>query len=236
MNLVILFEEDFVDPETVRLSGRRKEHVAQIHRADVGRELAVGLLGGAMGQGLITHMAEDELEMTVSLGKAPPPKLPINLVLALPRPKVLNRVIASATTLGVQRIDLINAWRVEKAYWRSPRLSEDNLLHQRILGLEQAKDTLLPELHLHRLLRPFCEDELPSLIQGTLPLIAHPSAPTSCQQALNQPITLAIGPEGGFIPAELDLFGRSGFKAVSMGARILRVETAVAALLGKLFS
>lgn len=235
MNLVLLFKDDFVAEDVVRLSGRRLEHIRTVHRVAPGDELAVGLLDGRMGKGHLTRLEEGSLEMTVELTEAPPPKRPLTLLLALPRPKVLNRVLASATSLGVERIFLINAWKVEKSYWKSPRLSEDNLLLQRILGLEQAKDTRLPELHLRRLLRPFAETELPGLAAGTLALVAHPGVPEPCPRAVDQPVTLAIGPEGGFLPAEIDLLERAGFKAVDLGPRILRVETAVATLVARLF-
>ena len=235
MNLVLLFDDDFLSGEKVRLVGRRLEHVRGVHRAELGDELTVGHLGGAMGRGLITRLDNDCLEMDVVLDQPPPPKLPLRLILALPRPKVLNRVIASATSQGVARIDLVNAWRVEKSYWKSPQLGEENLRLQRILGLEQAKDTGLPDLHLHRLLRPFVEDELPTIAKDTLALVAHPGAVVPCPRGLNQPVTLAIGPEGGFIPAEVELLARSGFQPVSLGDRILRVETAVAALVARLF-
>ena len=235
MNLVLLFKDDFVTEDVVHLSGRRLEHMCSVHRVTPGDKLTVGLLDGTIGKGYVVQMETDRLEMRVELGEAPPAKLPLTLVLALPRPKVMNRVIAAATSLGVARIHLINAWRVEKSYWKSPRLSEENLWMQRILGLEQAKDTVLPEIHLHRLLRPFAESELPDIARDTLALIAHPGSQTACPRAVDQPVTLAIGPEGGFIPAEIGLFTRAGFEAVDLGPRILRVETAVAALAARLF-
>jgi len=235
MNILILEPGDRVGPGCVRLTGRRLKHVTEVHRAMVGDDLAVGMLGGAMGRGRVTRLDAEALEMDVVLDQAPPPKLPLTLVLALPRPKVLNRVLAAATSLGVARIFLVNAWKVEKSYWKSPRLAEDNLMLQRILGLEQAKDTRLPELHLRRLLRPFAEDELPGLLAGTLPLLAHPGTATACPRAAAGPVTLVIGPEGGFIPAEIELLSRNGCLPVNLGERILRVETAVAALVGRLF-
>ena len=177
----------------------------------------------------------EALELEVTLDQPPPPKLPLTLVLALPRPKVLNRTLAAAASLGVARICLVNAWKVEKSYWKSPRLDPDNLRLQRLLGLEQARDTRMPELTLHRLLRPFAEDELPALVRGSLGLVAHPGAPEPCPRAVAGPVTLAIGPEGGFLPAEVDLLERAGCRPVHLGARILRVETAVAALAGRLF-
>lgn len=233
MNLILLFDEDFVSPGVAQLRGHRLAHVTSVHRAAIGDSLTVGVAGGRLGTGVVTRL-DEVLELEVTLDRDPPAPLPLTLVLALPRPKVLNRVIASATSLGVKRIILINAWRVEKSYWKSPRLSEENLRAQRILGLEQARDTLLPTIELRRLFRPFVE-ELPSLARDTLALVAHPIASRECPRAVTQPVTLAIGPEGGFIAQEIESLQRIGFEAVSLGERVLRVETAVAALIARLF-
>jgi len=235
MNLVLLRPEDFTGPTQVRLSGRRLRHVLEVHRAEVGQRLTVGRLGGSIGKGLITRLDNDCLEMEVELSQAPPAKVPLTLLLALPRPKVLNRVLASAASLGVQRIILINAWKVEKAYWKSPRMAPENLEHQLCLGLEQARDTVLPELLQARLFRPFVEKELPPLVTGTHALLAHPGAEIPCPAGLAGATTLAVGPEGGWVEAEVESLKALGFQAVGLGPRILRVETAVATLVGRLF-
>jgi RsmE family RNA methyltransferase len=235
MNILILREADFTGPSQVRLTGRALRHVTEVHRAAAGDDLAVGLLEGGLGRGLVTRLDAEALEMEVRLDQPPPSKLPLTLVLALPRPKVLNRVLAAATSLGVARIYLVNAWKVEKSYWKSPRLEPENLLLQRVLGLEQARDTRLPDLHLRRLLRPFAEQELPALAAESLALLAHPGSPEACPRAVDGPVTLVIGPEGGFLDAEVELLARNGCRAVHVGERILRVETAVAALIGRLF-
>jgi len=235
MNLLILQPEDLVGPDRARLSGRRLRHVREVHGAGAGDRLRVGLLGGPMGSGCVIRLDSDCLELELTLGQEPPPKLPLTLVLALPRPKVLNRVLASATSLGVARIFLVNAWKVEKSYWKSPRMEAANLLEQRILGLEQARDTVLPELHLRRLFRPFVEEELPDLARNALALVGHPGAPAACPRDIQGPAVLAVGPEGGWIDAEMDSLQAAGFAPVDLGPRILRTETAVAALVGRLF-
>ncbi|MBK8725611.1 MAG: 16S rRNA (uracil(1498)-N(3))-methyltransferase [Holophagaceae bacterium] len=234
MNLVLLFEEDLVAPDRARLSGRRFRHVREVHRAVAGQELKVGLLGGRHGRGRVIAMDGDALDLELAFDGEPPPKLPLTLIAALPRPKVLNRVLASATSLGAARIVLLNAWKVEKSYWKSPRLAEENLRHQCILGLEQAGDTVLPELQVARLFRPFVEDALPALAAGSRKLLAHPGVPVPCPRDLREPVTLALGPEGGWVEAEVASFLKAGFEAVSLGPRILRTETALAALAGRL--
>ena len=227
MNLILLFDSDFIDERRVRLTGRRREHVTSVHRATIGDTLTVGVMNGLIGTGVVTSL--DPLELDVTLDRDPPPPLPLTLILAVPRPKVLNRVIASAVSMGVKRIHLINAWRVEKSYWKSPRLNA--LDEPCVLGLEQARDTVMPSITLHRLFRPFIESFTPS---GRA-LVAHPGATIECPRDVRQEITLAIGPEGGFIAQEIESFERAGFTAVSMGPRILRVETAVAALIARMF-
>ena len=234
MNLILLFDDDFLDESRVRLAGRRLEHVTNVHRAVIGDELVVGVAGGRIGRGVITRL-DDALEMRVTLDRDPPPPLPLTLILAVPRPKVLNRVIAGATSLGVNRIVLFNAWRVEKSYWKSPRLEEENLRQQRILGLEQARDTVLPPLELRRFFRPFVEDELPSIADGTRKLVPHPKTAAECPRDVHEPVTLVIGPEGGFVEPEIASLEQIGFEPVSLGPRILRVETAVAAVIARLF-
>jgi len=235
MNIVLLEPGDFVAENRVRLHGRRRDHIAKILGAAAGDELRVGIINSGVGIGRIEHLGGDTVELTVSLHGQPPPSLPLRLILALPRPKILNRTIAAAASMGIREIHLINSWRVEKSYWKSPRLSAENLRMQSILGLEQAGDTMLPAIHLHRLFTPFVRDELPRLIQPSIALLAHPGASTPLARGMAGPIILAIGPEGGFIEREVSTFRDIGFDIVSFGPRILRVETALAFLVGRLF-
>ncbi|MDQ6801905.1 MAG: 16S rRNA (uracil(1498)-N(3))-methyltransferase [Acidobacteriota bacterium] len=227
MNLLLLFPEDFLTETRVRVIGRRRDAIARIG----GDELRVGVINGRCGVGKIVGPGELE----VHLDSDPPPPIPLTLVLALPRPKVLNRVIAGAASMGIKQIFLINAWRVEKGYWKSPRVAADNIRLQCILGLEQARDTVMPAVELRRFFRPFVEDELPAIAKGTLPLVAHPVAAKECPHDVKQPVTLVVGPEGGCIEEEITSLERAGFQAVRFGPRILRVETAVPALAGRLF-
>ncbi len=234
MNLILLEPGDFIAEGQVRLLGRRLNHVRDVHRASQGDELRVGLVGGRTGLGRVDRIDDAAVEMTVRLGADPPEPLPLRLILALPRPKVLNRTIAAAVSMGIREIDLINAWRVEKAYWGSPRLSAENLRAQAVFGLEQAGDTSLPVIRQHKLFTPFVRDELPQALCGRPGLVADPGAEQPCPRNVAQPLVLAIGPEGGFIDRELATFREIGFTPVSLGKRILRVETALAYLVGRL--
>jgi RsmE family RNA methyltransferase len=231
MNLILLASDDVAAADVVRLSGGRAEHIRGVLRGSPGDDLVVGMVNGRIGRGTVIRL--EPLELRVTLERDPPPPLPVTLILALPRPKVLNRVIAGATSMGVKKIFVINAWRVEKSYWKSPRLAPENLHRQMVAGLEQAVDTVLPSIELRRLFRPFVESELPSIAAGTRALVAHPRAGAGFPGELRGPVTLSIGPEGGFIEQEIESLQRIGFEAVSMGPRILRVETAIAAMLAQ---
>ncbi len=235
MNLILLFEEDFVGVDRVCLRGRRLQHVLQVHRAQVGECLCVGRVNGRIGEGEVLALDNERLELRVSWRQNPPPALPVTLLLAMPRPKMLRRIIQTATAMGVKRLILINSYRVEKSYWQTPFLRPQQLHEQVVLGLEQAKDTVLPEVVLEQRFKPFVEDRLPALAAGTQALVAHPKAARECPRALTGPVTLAVGPEGGFIPYEVDKLEEAGFSRVHLGPRILRVENAVPALLARLF-
>ncbi len=194
------------------------------------------MINGKMGTATVTRLTSQETELTLSLTAPPPPPLPCTVLLALPRPKMLRRTLQTLSAMGVKEIHLINSFRVEKSFWQSPFLKEQALRDQLILGLEQAKDTLLPEIHLHKRFKPFVEDELPELCTGKRCLVAHPG--DGCLSGYNQSTqatVLAIGPEGGFIEYEIKKFNELGFKNLSLGPRILRVENAVPVLLAKLF-
>jgi RsmE family RNA methyltransferase len=235
MNLLLLEPEDLLTAQRARVTGRRLVHAREILKAQGGDLLRVGRLDGPMGRARVLELGDDFLELSLELDERPPVKLPLTLLLALPRPKVLNRVLASAASLGVARIVLLNAWKVEKAYWKSPRMELGNLREQLVLGLEQARDTVLPELSVERLFKPFVEDRLPGLLAGATGLVADPSGLEACPKALGSAAVLAVGPEGGWIPAELDSLQRAGLRCIHLGPRILRTETALAALVGKLY-
>lgn len=234
MNLIILFQEDFITENKVVLKDRRLRHVLNVHRAKVGDTLRVGLLNDKMGKGLITKLNEKELEMEVELTEKSPEPLNVQLVLAMPRPKALKRIIQDVTTMGIKKIYVIKTWRVEKSFWNSPVLEEESLFENMILGLEQGKDTVLPEIEIVKLFKPFVEDRIPDIIKGTRAIVAHPIAEKECPRNVKEPITLAIGPEGGFISYEIDMLQKQGFEVVSLGERILRVETAIPVILGRL--
>lgn len=235
MNLLLVKATDFIAADRVRITDRRLHHLNAVNQASVGQVLRAGCLGGLQGQATVLSITSTAAELLVNFQEPSPAKLPITLLLALPRPKMLRRTLQTCASMGVEKLVLINSYRVEKSFWQTPFLQPEALHEQLLLGLEQARDTILPEVIIAKRFKPFVEDELPAIAANTRGLIAHPGDYPECPRALNTAVTLAIGPEGGWIPYEVDLLSKAGLQPVQLGPRILRVETAVPALLARLF-
>lgn len=236
MNLILLEPEDWMDENHACVRDtRRLRHLSDIHHAAPGDRLTVGALDGQLGHGELLSLTPLEARFRVTLEREPPSPLPVHLLLALPRPRMLARTLEHIAALGVKRLTLLHTRRVEKSYWQSPELRPDKIRQHLLLGLEQARDTHLPEITLEPRFKPFIEDRLPALMAGRRALLAHPGMDMACPRGIDTPTLLAIGPEGGFIDYEVERLLGLGFEGVHLGERILRVETAVTALLARLF-
>ncbi len=235
MNLMLLEHTDFIDEGIVKLSDRRLKHMLEIQKVHVGSCIKAGLINGQIGTATITKIQSNSAFLQVSLTEDPPKALPLILVLALPRPKMLKRILQTIATLGVKKLYLINTWKVEKSYWQTPCLNEPSIKKELLLGLEQGCDTLLPKVIIKKCFKPFIEDELTEIARDVYSLVAHPADGIPCPVGITQPTILAIGPEGGFIEYEVGKFTEIGFQSISMGSRIQRVETIIPSLLGKIF-
>ena len=234
MNLLLINQDHLTDDTATLTDLRQLKHVQQHLKLNVGDSIKIGVRDGLKGTATVASLCDTALILgNILLTELPPPKLPLTLIIALPRPKVLRRLIMDAVTLGAERIILLHSYRVEKSYWQSPFLQQIDDYIQ--LGLEQAGDTVWPQVVLKQRFKPFVEDELPALCQDKIALVAHPYAQQVCPAQIEQPCVLVIGCEGGFIPYEIDLLQKNGCQPVSLGARILRTETAVAHLIGRLF-
>ena len=235
VNLILLFERDFVDParSRVRLEGRRARHVRKVLRAQPGEVVTVGVEGGAIGVGLVLEVDREAVMLDVALERDPPPPLDVVLVLALPRPPVLRRTLAAATSIGVARIELVDAARVEQSFWQSHAVQPEAIEEQLVLGVEQARDTRLPAVTLHRRLSTFVDDVLPGLVEGRTAWLADPAGGTPPTSPWPQPGLVAIGPEGGWVDDERASLARAGLGLVALGDRAVRVETAVPLVLGR---
>ena len=241
MNLLLVDAHE-VTGDTCALRDRRAAHLRAVIGARVGSAVRAGIAGGGLGTATVIADDGEALTLRLAITEPAPAPLPVELVLAVPRPKVLARTLEIAASFGVARVALTNAWRVDKSYLASPRLAPAALAAAVRLGAEQGATTHLPEVAVARWLMELLDGR--DWRAAGRCLIAHPGAPP-IEAAFGDapggdapggdaPVTLAIGPEGGWIARELDTFAARGFTAVSLGAPILRVEAAVAAALGQL--
>ena len=235
MNIVLLDPRQAPNEVWSISDQRQVQHLHTHVGVQVGDSLKVGIRGGKRYLTEVVEVREQRIQVKILHEEAVPKKLPVTLIVALPRPKVLRRLIMDSVTLGVEKIILLHSYRVDKSYWQTPFLQQ---LNQYIdLGLEQAGDTIAPKIEVYKRFKPFVEDILPSLIRADCPAyVAHPYVEMKMPAGLQQGCTMIIGPEGGFIPYEIDLLIKNGCQAVSLGNRIIRTETVIPYVLGRLFS
>ena len=236
MNLLLLEPGEIAGNETV-LTGRRAEHLLRVLGVVPGDTVRVGVVGGRRGSGRVLAAAAGAVRLAVSLEREPAADLHLELILALPRPIMLQRILKQGTVLGVRRFHLIRSRRVEKSFFHSQVLEPGKMSALLLEGMEQAMVTRLPEVTLHHQFRPFVEEVLPTLTGRGL--IAHPGVSDTLTTLPvghdpGEPLLLAVGPEGGWSEYELQRFVDAGFHPFSMGERILHVDTAVVALLAQL--
>jgi 16S rRNA (uracil1498-N3)-methyltransferase len=233
VNIVLLHVEDWLSDAVAVVRDRRAVHLREVLRAAVGDRIRVGQLGGLCGHGVIEALDAAGVRLRVELTEPPPTRHRFDIVLALPRPKMLRRILRQCAEFGVAHLHLINSARVEKSYWQSPLLQPARLDEALLLGLERSRDTIAPTVQLHHRFRPFVEDRLPAICAGRPCWIADPGASLSLADAPPLPAVVMIGPEGGFVPFEVQLAERVIAQRVGLGERILSVDTAFTTVLAQ---
>ncbi len=232
VNLLLLLPDELSADGTARLGGSRLRHLREVLGVAPGRVLRAGVLGGTVGSAEVLALDDASAVLRCTLDRPPPPRPGVDLVLAVPRPKALRRILAAAASMGVDQLVLLAAARVEKSYLASPVLGPDRLRKHLVDGLEQAQDTVLPEVSIAPRFRPFVEDHLEALLGPGERWLLHPGDDGPRHPAPRGRLALAIGPEGGWVPFERTLLEARGFRALGFGSRTLRTETVVPFALG----
>jgi len=236
MNMILLQPDDFRDDGLAVLSDGRARHIRKVLKAEPGKTLRIGLLNGPLGTGTVLAVDKHEVCLQCVMEEKAPLKPKIDLLLAMPRPKVMKRLWAQLAALGVGRIVLVNADKVERFYFDTHVLEPEFYNARLTEGLQQARCTHRPEVLVRQRFKPFVEDELDGLFPSHLKLLADPSGEKRISgfKLDAERVLLAIGPEGGWTPYELEMLQKHGFELFGMGNRILRTDTACIGLLSLL--
>lgn len=237
----ILFEQCEVRDGLATFSDVRAEHVLGVLHGEVGQTLKTGIIDGPVGTSVIERIDGNSVTVRCTHDAQSLPPW-IDLVLAPPRPRVMKRLLPQLASLGVRRIFLVGAEKVEKAFWGAQLLKEEIYRPLLVDGLQQAGTTQLPTIHVAKNFARFARLQLDLTFDGQdTRIVAHPYAVEGrpADEKAPWPVfsqgripVLAVGPEGGWTDGEVALLEEKGFGRMSLGARILRTDTALVALLG----
>lgn len=245
MNRLIVLQDELIAENKACLSGARLERVLENHDLKPGLTIAAALLGGKRGRATVAQLSKEKLTLELNLSETPLPRTRIEIIVAVPRPQTVKKVLQTAAAAGLEKVHFIRSEKIVKSYLQSKTLEEQNIQLEVIKGLEQSGDSLAPEVKIHRFFKPFIREYLPSRLaenslQNSLRLIADTRAEdqlgTEAVQgcSLTSTAFVAIGPERGWNPYEVEQFLKLGFHSFNLGERVFRVETALAYLLGQL--
>lgn len=234
MNRILFEPEEVCADGTVTLADARARHICDVLGARAGDGVRTGTINGLCGRSCVLEVGASEVRLRPDHQEAAAEPW-VDLLLAAPRPKALKRLWPQLAALGVGRIVVLNAFKVEKCYFSSQWLDPCSFRPLLVEGLSQAGLTRLPDVLVRPRFKPFVEDELDGLFPRSLRLLAHPGVRTSLPEAGAglRPL-LAVGPEGGWTEYELKMLGARGFARFSLGSRTLRTDTACVALISVL--
>ncbi len=236
MNLILLKKQDFIhNTSSALIQDDRFVHILRVLNPEVGQSLKVGLLGGSCGYGIVESINTHMVILKVLLNEPAPQRHPFDIVLALPRPKMLRRILRTIAEFGVENLYLINSARVEKSYWQSPLLQPEKIHDALIAGMQRSKDTIMTNVSLNKRFRPFVEDRLSDICGDRACWLTDMSATQSAadNDFASKPSVVMIGPEGGFVPFEIELAMINNAKLINLGSRTLSVDTALTSALAQ---
>ena len=241
MNLILVSENDFDSENIVTLTDNRAGHIREILRAQVNDTLTIGLLTQKIGTAKIHELNPNKVSLSIMEWREPIlPGYHIDLICALPRPQTVKKILFIAGMMGIRHVYFIRANRVEKSYYDSPLLCDEQMRPHLYEGMMQGKNVMLPDVSLHTKFRPFFEDIVPNRypdktnVTMILPHMNSDNTIASCLSAESNEYLLAIGPEGGWVDFEIDLMTKLGFQPVTLSEFTLRVEHAVTAAISQI--
>jgi 16S rRNA (uracil1498-N3)-methyltransferase len=234
VNLILFDAQDIRADTTVEATGVQARHLVCVLKVTQGQQVRIGVVDGPLGVGTVTSVGDGRVTMDCSFETTPPDRPRVDLLLAVPRPKVMRRLWAQLSALGVGQIILTNASKVERDYFDTHLLEPEGYRPLLLEGLQQARDTRVPIVSIHKQFRKLIEADLDALFPQGRRIVAHPDGQGSIADTLGsstERVLLAVGPEGGWNDFEISLLRTHGFTPVTMGPRTLTTTTACIALL-----
>jgi 16S rRNA (uracil1498-N3)-methyltransferase len=224
------------DEATATLVGAQAEHMARVLRAEVGMEADV-VAGGHVFHAEVAAVSPEEVRFNLIAEIEADPALPITLVLSVYKFDHMEWAIEKATELGVAALAPVIARRTEK---HLAQAAEKRVERWRRIAHEAAQQSRRSDVPLILEPGPLAE-RIRAASNATRIVLAEQERTTTLRDAVKEAVVaaqtemptleIAIGPEGGWAPEEEALFDANGWRAVSLGPRILRAETAAIAAL-----
>ena len=232
MNRILIERAEWIDGQ-VALADDRAAHIVGTLHAVPGQRVRMGILDGPCGWGRVEAVEGDRVRLACAFDEAPPPAPAVDLLLALPRPKVMRRLWAPLASMGVGRIVLTNAAKVERHYFDAHVLQPGVYRPLLIEGLQQSGDTAVPDVRVVRRLKPFVEDELDGLFPNSVRLVTDPAAAVRIREAVKSceesdrgrsgwNPTLQVPNDGGIVSPMEGRLPACGHVAVSDAAHVAR--------------
>ncbi len=154
----------------------------------------------------------------------------IDVLLALPRPKVLRRLIPRITAMGISSLTLLNACGVKREYFATHWLRDESIAELVMLGLEQGGACRYPAIRVEKQLKPFLMDGVAEMRGSAELLLASPDGSKSLPVSAGAGrVIVAIGPETGWTDFELGLFADVGFMSYRLCEEHLPCDVAAIA-------
>ena len=238
MNIIILTEKDSVTELKYEINDERFQHIKNVLKLKTNDVVKVGFINASTGTAKIVKLNKNNaLLEIVSLNEELKVSNNVDIICALPRPQTLKKVLNTCATMGVSNLYLIRSEKVEKSYFHSTLLKEENYNKFLIEGLSQGKRTNLTKVSVHNRFKGFFEKDFNEICENSICLLAHPNSKSYLNEIKIekfQKVILAIGPEGGWNEFEINLMEEKGFIKYKLSENILRVENALTAALSQI--
>ncbi|HXE89402.1 MAG TPA: RsmE family RNA methyltransferase [Terriglobales bacterium] len=218
---------DEVAGSRAALTGARARHLARVLRARVGQEFDV-VAGERVHRARVTRVSEDRVEFDLGEELPQVATTGVTVLLAVFKFDRMEWAIEKLTELGAARVVPVIAQRTDAHLARAAVKRAERWRRIARQAAQQSRRTSAPEVE-----EPLPLPDALAERSGCRIVLAETEHGQTLKEALRgtDAVTLAVGPEGGWTEAELRRFSDAGWTAASLGARILRAETAAIAAL-----